>query len=505
MVVENQIIILELPKFFGSDGVRNLCFYDLLEVREGFRTLTVYLKLSLGISIAICVTDTWLHIAIKTVPITNVDPIPLATDIAKANLMESISLGQSCYDDNGNNTFLGQGVDGTPCVILSAGAYFGTSTRGSTGLQILENAHDFLAVYNFTSDRDYAYLGGSTLDQKFSIYNRNKFDFVSNTFALDTVCQPITSSCNFFGNYNGLAISINKHELAFNVSDVSFACNPQTAFSGNLGPRRIVLSFFTNSSAIDANVNNTSNNPFYFGIAVLLPQSSFHPDDPTIVQIGSGAAAVFSCQATAHNANYTFVNGSVRAFNAQPSNVSVANMFMTPMAFTDVGYYKLYGAAQLAAASSSNSSEVARVLSSSFSKIAAALMGPGVQLTESPVAQMRTDMLVARVPMAPLFTLVGLNLAFVVCSVGLGAWALKAASTGAPWHIRTKLGISAVVAQMLGEEEKENEAVDVDDFFNERRHVEGCGAVRRVGLEHVEGRGWEIKALESTKTTVEDS
>jgi hypothetical protein len=69
-------------------------------------------------------------------------------------------------------------VDESPCVIFSADYYYGTS-MAITGLKILEDAHEYLAVYNFTSDRDFAYLAGSALDPNVPSYNRNKYDFVS--------------------------------------------------------------------------------------------------------------------------------------------------------------------------------------------------------------------------------------------------------------------------------------------------------------------------------------
>src|SRR5204862_4320064 len=106
----------------------------------------------------------------------------------------------------------------------------------------MHNVSDSLSVYNYTSDREYAFLGERGLPV------RRNVDFIAPTFAMSAGCRPITSDC---------AYSLK------NLSNVTFTCPSYPAFFGNLAPRPIAISFFTDSTGRDNNMTYASANPFY--------------------------------------------------------------------------------------------------------------------------------------------------------------------------------------------------------------------------------------------------
>ena len=107
---------------------------------------------------------------------------------------------------------------------------------------------------------------------------------------------------------------------------------------------------------------------------------------------------------------------------------------MTPMAFTDVGHYKVYESAQAAIATMYNVRDVGDSLALSFSKVASALAGGGMTVRNITMAQKRENRIVARVPKAPLFLLITLNLLFAALGMVLATLALSF-SKGAIWDV----------------------------------------------------------------------
>lgn len=105
------------------------------------------------------------------------------------------------------------------------------------------------------------------------------------------------------------------------------------------------------------------------------------------------------------------------------SNDSTANIWQGVMENIEVGTSSLQQAASLAAFSNSEQ-ELADKIALAYSKIALAIGSEAVTPLPAIAAQERSSSLVARVPAAPLFTLVIANLLFVVLGIILAVWRL---------------------------------------------------------------------------------
>jgi hypothetical protein len=225
--------------------------------------------------------------------------------------------------------------------------------------------------------------------------------------------------------------------------------------------------YFTDSSGTN---NDTSgdfvfSNPFFFG----------------------GNATVFDIE-------YTAVNGFVTNFDPSPSNGPVATLMVEPLANTAPGGIKLEDSANLAGLSTTDD-QFTDTFSSTFSKVLLSLVA-GV-MVPSPATELLQDaqIIVARVPKAPLYTLVVLSFMFVGFRIFLNFVTLAAAQNAMVEEVKQKLSLQHVVAEKF-EGERAHEAVEsLDECFEEFR-----GAVpKRVGVVETGGGGWELKDLGDRK------
>ena len=133
----------------------------------------------------------------------------------------------------------------------------------------------------------------------------------------------------------------------------------------------------------------------------------------------------------------------------------------------------------------------------SFSRItlgfAAGVMRPQPNVLE----QHGTPILVARIPKAPLFTLIALNLVYAAAGIGIAVFAaLSLDSQGGVGAIRQRVSIPGLVAQFFEDENprvnsKGSETEGVKRLFIE---TDGEGLVRRIKIERVIGcNEWRLK------------
>jgi hypothetical protein len=436
-----------------------------------------------SVSILISAADTWLHVTTKSVQFFKLERIGQDGD---GHVTENVYIDNRCFDDRYLRPYYDE-MSGTTkvssCAVTIGGDSYGTAVVSPT-IELLGGVSDRYAIYNYT---EFAYVGYSENDPMW--YDRNKFDFMANAFAVSTTCRSIATDCTI--PLIGEVLS------TYNISDIPFSCTSHSAFSGNLGINPLATVYFTDPFGTDNNVTSTVSNTIDFGLALAVLSSSV--GEPEFIKVGAKAIAFLACTATIHEVDYIFFNRTVRSFVTHPANASVGRVFMLPAAFSDVGHYKLFFDAQIAAAQSRVFQDFVDSVSLSFSKMVAALAHPALERTTTTIGQQRTSMIMAKLPKAPLFVLVAANLLFAVAAVMLAVEALRASRRGAPWQMKLRLGIPALVAHLLDKEDLAKRHVEkTKELFPEFLHARDCKDADRICLEETMDGGWELKVIEKS-------
>jgi hypothetical protein len=154
----------------------------------------------------------------------------------------------------------------------------------------------------------------------------------------------------------------------------------------------------------------------------ILPLSN----DPEIVHpcCNGGNAFILGCNTTIYEVMYTWINGSFGTFTSIfPSNLSVASIINAPQQNNvTFGTAKYINGAILSAFSNDSqqlADKMALVYSETALGLAAGVFSPRINLEE----QVRNVILVARVPIAPLYALLALDLLYGVAGILLGFFA----------------------------------------------------------------------------------
>lgn len=418
------------------------------------KTMVSILFTGLIISILVFATDTWLHFTTKTVNFTQVTP-----NATESNL--SYILSPNCT--NINSTFEG-GCTLNP----AATAVF--VLNGPTVLKVLGNISDTINVQTIplSDGLQYAYIGNTPHPQFASI------DYSAQTWAVQSSCTPVTSECMDSNRFSG----------PHSPFDCTFA------FQGTLqsNPNNdMVMAYFTDSTGSNNDtVTSEINNPYYFAAALSINQNTGRvnislQDDPQIAIALHGATvlAVF-CNATVYDVEYSSVNGTVTRFITTPSNVSTTNIIQGTQQYSEVGNGNLLQAASIAGFSGT-AKELADQFAIAYSQVAIGAASGMVMPQPALEAQQREDMLVARVPKAPLACLVLSNLLLVVLGTVLTVFAFISVR-GETGEVQARLSIPALVAERFGGRTARQGARSVEALFDEKNGARGprIGVTRSV-------------------------
>ena len=404
----------------------------------------------------VLITDTWLHFTTKTVNFAQTSTNTEQPD-------HSFRLVDRCT--NVNITHFG----GCSLNIAAAGAFL---MNGSTSLAVLSNVSETTAVITYENKgRQFAYLGIAPQLQLADI------DFTAKSWALETQCKPVTSKCIDDERIYGAA--------------APYKC--PFAFEGLLmTPNENVMTtaYFTNSTASDNRTHSVSvGNPYYFASITQVNRnigpSQALMNDLEIASSGHGGVlSVLFCNTTVYDLEYTLVNGSVTRFLTAPSNSSMANMLQGSQQYTQVGDQTLIQAASIAALGDT-AQNLANSFALSYSQTALAVSA-GMFVPEKAVeSQRRQNILVARVPKAPLFSLVLANLLLVVLGIVLTAIAFLSLR-GETGEIQARLSIAALVATHFEGCRMKEPVESVKSMFEERDGLPGP----RIGFAKAEEGAW---------------
>lgn len=309
-------------------------------------------------------------------------------------------------------------------------------------------------------------------------------DFEASTFAIMTKCAPISQACNL--------------EAVAGVS-TPFFCSED--FHGDVSERSKVVLF--EDEALQRNITYGSEdlNPWYLGTwahvdtqgvlrGMASPTTQLRGDSEIVAPVHGGMSWVLGCTATAYNAKYSWVNGSVAEWNAVRANASVGGIMAAPtneiFALSDLEI------AAKVASFSTTAQELADKWANIYSRVALGLSSGVMSPRTNEAERVRSDLLVARVAKAPLFTLIGLNLLYAVLGIGLAAYAARLSHRAEANDVQARLTIAGLVSECF-EGEKSHDAVKgVEDLFVEK---DTPGLSSRIGMERVPGRGWKYVVL----------
>ncbi|KAE9379858.1 hypothetical protein N431DRAFT_325025 [Stipitochalara longipes BDJ] len=396
--------------------------------------------LATGLAYAVFLADTWLHVTTKSVIFTQVLPVATTSDY-------SLSLIPNCTLSN--NSLVAPDVERCSIIVGGSSAYFVNPTQS---LQVLNNVSEVTTVFIYESNLPYTYLG-IPQDQV------QQMDYTASTFGMTTQCKPISTECN-----------LNPHD----GGSTPWYC--ADTWQGDLGGTEPSWStaYFTDPAMRSNDTGLGVPNPYYWGYAALIGAGTQNAGlvsgnhVPEIIGVTHGGIAfVLLCAITLYDIEYDSVNGSVTRFVAKASNESVANIWQIPPGISgDHGASTLLQAAELAIFSS-NAQELADKIALAYSRSSLALGAQSVMRTPALAAQQRRSFIVARVPAAPLFTLIITNLLFAGVGVILTSIAFRA-SRGDVREVQARLSIVGLVADSF-EGMKTREGVEnMEDYFEEK-------------------------------------
>jgi hypothetical protein len=386
----------------------------------------------------VILADTWLHIATNTVAFTQLlstgDPTAYGFGLQEActtnnNSLQDPSFGPCTISRAVTNTFL---------------------VNGTQSLQVLNNVSSLATVSTINDGQNYAFLA---VPPSIGLADE---DWRAESFALQTQCRLASKECNLHAE-DGAATPFNCSNIYF-YGDVSSVDN-----------QNFIAWFFSDGTMSNDNTDAGVGNPFYFGMAGLVNPStgdnSAIPD--TAVPLHGGAAFVVLCNTTVLDVTYNSINGTISDFKGTLSNASTANIWQSVMAYTTVGWDNLKQAASLAALGNSNQ-KFADDMALSFSQIALAIGAQSVEKRPVLAVQKRYSFLVARVPAAPLYVLVGANMLVVLVTTVLTVIALVV-SKGEVKEVQSRLSIFGLVADRFEGKTASLAVKDIDELFRESK------------------------------------
>ncbi|KAF3920127.1 hypothetical protein AA313_de0202555 [Arthrobotrys entomopaga] len=292
-----------------------------------------------------------------------------------------------------------------------------------------------------------------------------------------------------------------------NLSGASTPFDCTDAFKGDITqgtvPSQIALSlarrgivadyFFDQELTQPMTLSDNASNPFYFAVAAIININDNSGgaggnllEDPDIVNpTHGGDALILNCRIELYEMQYVYSNASVTWASFSPANNSVTSLFLAPLIATSFG--DLFLQTSITAAGISNTSQqIADKFAVSFGQVVLAattgVLEPQINLQE----QVRVQFLVARVPIAPLYTLVGANALYALLGLVIAIVALRS-DPKLNNNVRERLSVMGLVANLFEFNRGKGYATQNRDLFDESQATRGSS---RVGMVSNERLGW---------------
>lgn len=304
-------------------------------------------------------------------------------------------------------------------------------------------------------------------------------DFRARTMGISTQCQIMTSQCfdgqiykydpSFFcpGGFNGSFLQCSPNYWpATSNTDVS-NCPTGIGFSSDPQLSQMAgIQGLSNLNANDAVITSTlfSTNPIYFGTwSHGYPTSgdTYNPlvanNDPDVFPPDAvNARWLLNCSTTVYDIDYTYVNGALGTFHATLAAPEWGAFYSAPFAWQwgSNGLLPVSAIMQEAAFASSytaqNGTDLANIWAREFSKKALSLsIGVFVPSVNELEQGRNNTVTVTRVPLVPLYILLGLKLLYVVVVIILAIGAYCFTHPAETEVVREQLSIKGLVAAHL--------------------------------------------------------
>ncbi|KAF2151988.1 hypothetical protein K461DRAFT_313753 [Myriangium duriaei CBS 260.36] len=392
------------------------------------------------LGVAVFLADTWLHVSTKSVN------VPM---LASMGYPPSLSFGLAPQYTSARCS----GAAGAHNCAFNFTPTSAFLRNSSTSLQVLHNTSSLATVSSYTDERgSFAYYSPPS-DPSLST-----IDYTASTYGIQTQCRPVSQQCFLIKNNN-----TDFSQWLFNCSSVLYHFE---------GPRGEVIMnyvgglsvYFPNASLIqdEEATPNPITNPYNLGYAIL------------------------------------YVNGSITRFYITNSNDSVANYFQAPMALTHVADASLQVNMEAATATSDTADQVAQKFAASYGKIALAIGSQVMQRNPTTVAQERSMQLLTKLETLPFYTLLIVNMIFVMAGVVLAALAVASVTDPTVNDLQHQLSVPGLVADRFEGSRARRGASHMELLFEES---EGGKSGRVVILPSKEG-GMEFKLRRSNMCSI---
>ncbi|KAL7904600.1 hypothetical protein GGI35DRAFT_195800 [Trichoderma velutinum] len=407
-------------------------------------------------------TDTWLHVTTETVPITEFH--------TTSSKNATFGMPSACFTigeekPNVCNTFLEEEFEKSDRNHITQEIFSNVSERA------IVQAHD-------EGGHRYAYVASPAYRFQTDI------DYVATTFAVKTNCTPATSRCF-------------KNRHFANVTD--FKCD--FAMEGPIDKTMSFLNLidFTNST-FSSNRTGTFkySNPHHFA-AMLNMGYGFAPsgyDDTDEVYSGPDQPSVIImlCESTVLDTQYASANGFITHFSNSPSNASSTNLIAGTLRTSPTTEYFLMQNTITDFWESKTAQQLTDKFSNAYSHAILASASAVLEPRPAEVAEQRSSMLVAAVPVAPLVCLLVANVLVVLLAIVLTVAALvEVTKSDEVGDVQTRLSIDALVAAHFETSGKKPGVMRVEDMFEEYQGGNGP----RIKVKNTTDEGWKLVSCDS--------
>ena len=336
-------------------------------------------------------------------------------------------------------------------------------------------------------------------------------DFLANTTAVSTQCELVTQNCQVNTSSEGFSCPGYQAPSLTYTGEVGVDPAASTA-SGNM--TMVGIQFFKDSalqSPIGFGNQSTelfsAQNPVHF----LTWSKGFPPVDTSsqtfnammdgnYLQVDQSGDNIFilNCSATIYTTVYAWVNGTILkdnqkyGFYPEVAPDTYGAIFTAPFAINSaLGHMALSNAAGLAAYNPSPQG-LADKFADEFSHAAVALTA-GIMSPETVILEQSRNNteLLTRVPLVPLYFLIGLKALFALSSILFAVLAATLTGPSQAQEVKARLTVDGLATGLFEPRANQEKAVkEIQLLYGEHKPENGEEQANKVGIKQTQAGGW---------------
>jgi hypothetical protein len=438
--------------------------------------------------------DTWFHNKTKSVFFTttqpSVDPIATGRELS-SSCKEYYKNYQYTDGDIGGVLQTGFAKSRIPCNVYVPDELWYIKTP-SQGYQLVSGpsaSNNITTVNSSDNTRQYAVLISSNISPN--------TDWAAKTVGVSMECTLISKKCSL-GRPN-----LSSASIPFNCSgtDVPLGegASHRPAFQGSI--------FGTYESQVLAPDRFNLPNPYVLGLATSIPgvlDKSELSSDPNIVPDADQNGFVMMCTTSVWDLTYSSSNNSMTITDATLSDLDTSQTVAAPvMISTQSVQGFIESDLSVALFSSSTVDEMVSTFATSFSRLTLAFAAPSFDSIPATSVFSSTTAIVACVPVAPLWALIGLAAVYILLGFVLTIIAFHMSRADNVRSAQAQLSVVGLTAAAFEDAPSsrpdEKDVRSVEELFWEYRStggaklVKGGGrGVQRIGFSPNETGYWEF-------------